>query len=421
MKRYLLALLLLIPAHSFALTPVAINSASINYTTHTITVVGSGFCTGALPAVTFNTTRLKVTSACSASVVVASLPVQAAGSYRLLIANSSGGSATSYVTYGAVGPQGPQGLTGATGATGAKGATGATGATGAQGPMGLTGSTGATGATGLQGSIGLTGAQGATGAAGPQGPAGTNGTGFNFRNAFDPTATYAINDVVTYSGSTYLASVANGPNTLTPDANTSAWVVLAQQGAIGSTGPQGLTGAMGPEGPQGIQGLTGPQGAAGANGTNGTNGIDGTNGAQGIQGISGTNGTNGAGFNFRGVFNPSTAYALNDVVTYSPITYNVNVSFGASGSMVGTITTDGTIGALNTSNIVSWNLRLADSATNSTTLTPSNSAFSSGNYNTGGQPNNDFTATSTNLTMNYSNGGFWSVAGASGQFCMTDW
>ncbi len=421
MKRYLLALLLLIPAHSFALTPVAINSASINYTTHTITVVGSGFCTGALPAVTFNTTRLKVTSACSASVVVASLPVQAAGSYRLLIANSSGGSATSYVTYGAVGPQGPQGLTGATGATGAKGATGATGATGAQGPMGLTGSTGATGATGLQGSIGLTGAQGATGAAGPQGPAGTNGTGFNFRNAFDPTATYAINDVVTYSGSTYLASVANGPNTLTPDANTSAWVVLAQQGAIGSTGPQGLTGAMGPEGPQGIQGLTGPQGAAGANGTNGTNGIDGTNGAQGIQGISGTNGTNGAGFNFRGVFNPSTAYALNDVVTYSPITYNVNVSFGASGSMVGTITTDGTIGALNTSNIVSWNLRLADSATNSTTLTPSNSAFSSGNYDTGGQPNNDFTATLTNLTMNYSNGGFWSVAGASGQFCMTDW
>src|SRR6202021_311049 len=45
----------------------------------------------------------------------------------------------------------------------------------------------------------------------------------------------------------------------------------------------------------------------------------------------------------------------------------------------------------------------------------------SGNYNTGGQPNNDFTATSTRLTMTYSNGGFWSVAGASGQFCMTDW
>src|SRR5260370_13858682 len=253
---------------SFAVPTVAINSASINYTTHTITAVGSGFCTGALPAVIFNTPRLPVTSACSASVVVASLPVQAAGSYRLLIANSSGASATFYVTYGAVGPQGPQGLTGATGAkggTGAKGPTGATGATGPQGPIGLTGATGATGATGLQGPIGLTGAQGSTGATGA---AGANGTGFNFRNAFDSTATYVINDVVTYSGSTYLASVANGPNTLTPDANTNAWVVLAQQGATGPAGSHGLPGAMGPQGSQGIQGIPG---------TNGTNGIDGNN------------------------------------------------------------------------------------------------------------------------------------------------
>ena len=422
MKRYLCTLLLFVSSLSFALTPVTINSASINYTTHTITVAGSGFCTGAVPAVTFNTTRLKVTSACSSSVVVASLPVQAAGSYRLIITNTSGGSFTFYVTYGAVGPQGPQGFTGATGATGATGSQGATGAIGPQGPIGLTGATGATGATGSQGPIGLTGAQGATGAAGPQGPAGVNGTGFNFRNAFDPTATYAINDVVTYSGSTYLANVANGPNTLTPDANTSAWVVMAQQGATGPAGAQGLTGAMGPQGSQGAQGI------AGTNGTNGTNGIDGINGAQGIQGISGTNGTNGTngtGFNFRGAFNASTAYATNDVVTFAPaannITYNVNLTFGSAGSMVGTITTDGTLGVLNTSNIVSWNLTLADSPTNSTLLTPGNSAFSSGNYNTGGQPNNDFTATSTTLTMTYSNGGFWGVSGASGQFCMTDW
>src|SRR5580692_8567521 len=142
MKRYLCTLLLLVPAPSFAVTPVAINSASINYTTHTITAVGTGFCTGALPAVTFNTTRLKVTSACSSSVVVASLPVQAAGSYRLIIANSGGASATFYVTYGAVGPQGATGLTGTTGAqgiAGPQGLTGATGAVGLQGPIGLTG------------------------------------------------------------------------------------------------------------------------------------------------------------------------------------------------------------------------------------------------------------------------------------------
>ena len=272
MKRYLCTSLLFVSSLSFALTPVTINSASINYTTHTVTVAGSGFCTGAVPAVTFNTTRLKVTSACSASVVVASLPVQTAASYRLIIANTSGGSATFYVTYGAVGPQGPQGFTGAIGATGATGTQGATGAIGPQGPIGLTGATGATGATGSQGPIGLTGAQGATGGAGPQGPAGVNGTGFNFRNAFDPTATYAINDVVTYSGSTYLANVANGPNTLTPDANTSAWAVVAQQGATGPAGSQGLIGAMGPQGSQGIQGLTGAIGPQGAQGLQGDTG-----------------------------------------------------------------------------------------------------------------------------------------------------
>jgi len=342
MKRYLCALLLLIPALSFALTPVAINSASINYTAHTITAVGSGFCTGALPAVTFNTTRLTVTSACSASVVVASLPAQAAGSYRLIIANSSGASTTFYLTYGAVGPQGPMGLTGA---TGAKGATGATGAQGPIGLMGAKGATGATGATGLQGPVGLTGAQGATGATGP-------------------------------------------------------------------AGPQGFTGEMGPQGPQGIQGIPG---------TNGTNGIDGVDGAQGIQGIPGTNGTNGTGFNFRGAFNPNSTYAANDVVTFTPTTYNVNVSFGSSGSMVGTITTDGTQGALSVANITGWNLTIKDYGTNSTTLTPANSSWSSGNQDTGGQPNSAFTATSTTLTFTYNNGAFWSVAGATGQFCITDW
>ena len=46
MKRYLCVLLLLVSSLSFALTPVTIDSASINYTAHTLSVVGSGFCTG---------------------------------------------------------------------------------------------------------------------------------------------------------------------------------------------------------------------------------------------------------------------------------------------------------------------------------------------------------------------------------------
>jgi hypothetical protein len=609
MKRYLCLSLLLVSSLSFALTPVTIDSASINYTTHTLSVVGSGFCTGALPAVTFNTTRLKVTSACSSSVVVASLPVQAAGSYRLIIANSGGASATFYVTYGAVGPQGATGpigpmgatgLTGATGLQGVKGATGLTGATGSQGvagPQGLTGAPGATGATGATGSQGAIGLTGATGAAGPQGQAGTNGTngingingaqgiqgipgtngtngtngtGFNFRGVFNTISTYATNDVVTFtptsagannitynvnltfgsagsmvgtittdgtigvlntsnivSWSLTLADSSTNSTLLTPSNSafssgnyntggqpnndftatsttltmtysnggfwgvsgasgqfcmtdwsncfgpvaygtwsingdnaysesaagagssqiigtggttstsatstyvatgpvaagtaipgTSPWVMMAQAGAAG---PAGAAGAIGPQGLIGLTGAPGPVGPAGPQGNPGPMGLQGPQGIAGSQGVAGTNGTNGTGFNFRGVFNTSTAYAINDVVTSAPITYNVNVSFGASGSMVGTITTDGTQGVLSVGNIVGWSLTLTDHGTNSTTLTPGNSAFGSGNYNTGGQPNSDFSATPTNLTFTYSNGGFWSVAGTSGQFCMTDW
>ena len=734
MKRYLCLLLLLVSSSSLALTPVTIDSASINYTTHMLSVVGSGFCTGALPAVTFNTTRLKVTSTCSSSVVVASLPVQAAGSYRLIVANSGGASATFAVTYGAVGPQGatgpigPKGATGLTGATGlqgVKGATGLTGATGAQGiagPQGLTGATGATGptgatgavgaqgstgaagatgatgATGLQGLVGTTGAQGIQGLQGPigltgaNGNNGTNGTGFNFIGPWQAQGNYNLNDVVTYNGSTYVVSNVPVVVGTTPDQQPASYTVLAAAGtgvttqevAVGANcpnggvaltsatginylcnglpGPMGLTGAPGAAGTngndgapgsQGPQGPQGPQGAAGAGGTNGTginftgpwvssqsynvndvatfngtsyialqsnsakepdlssnvdvftltqitgappgndqnipgvyvwslpfgtmctghpcklvvngtyngtplsftvtfydplvccgnpwgslgdslaatqiallvNGLDpccqansqyaafatansiynpvlnepyntavavtpgtyqntydgsstlsiasgvtwsvlaqagaagapgaigatGQSGPQGVAGASivgptgaagpqgpqgatgatgpaGVAGTNGTGFNFRGVFNTASTYAVNDVVTFIPnsagannITYNVNLTFGSAGSMVGTITTDGTIGVLTTSNIVSWSLTLADSPTNSTLLTSGNSAFNSGIYNTGGQPNNAFTATSTNLTMTYSGGGFWSVSGASGSFCMTDW
>ena len=349
------------------------------------------------------------------------------------------------IVFTGTGPRGPQGFAGTTGPAGAQGPIGPTGATGTQGPVGKTGAVGtkgpvgpagpqgATGATGTPGPVGATGAQGSVGLTGAQGPqgaqgtTGTNGTGFTFRNGFDPTPQYAVDDVVTWNGSTYVAIAANGgPNNLMPDTNPSAWTLMARQGgagATGSQGPSGTTGATGPQGPAGTagsQGAIGPQGSTGGIGATGPQGPIGLTGAQGVQGAAGTNGT---GFDFRGAFNPSTAYAINDVVTYAPanITYNVSLVFGSAGSMVGTITTDGTIGVLSTSNIVSWHLTLADSPTNSTLLTPSNSAFSSGNFNTGGQPNSNFSATPTNLTFTYANGGSWGVSGASGQFCMTDW
>ncbi len=194
---------------------------------------------------------------------------------------------------GAAGPTGPTGLTGATGPQGSQGPTGLAGVAGPQGPVGLTGASGAQGATGATGLMGLTGAQGPQG---PQGPAGTNGTGFNFRNAFDPTATYAVNDVCTYNGSTYVAIAANGPSSQTPDQNPTAWSVMAQQGAIGPTGAQGATGATGPQGSIGLTGATGATGATGPQGLTGATGpqgLMGLTGAQGPQGPAGPAGTNG--------------------------------------------------------------------------------------------------------------------------------
>jgi hypothetical protein len=103
-------------------------------------------------------------------------------------------------------------------------------------------------------------------------------------------------------------------------------------------------------------------------------------------------------------------------------TYKVNQVFGSAGSAVGTITTDGTLGVLNPSNVTSWDLTLTDGSS-STTLTPSNSAVSRGTYNTGGVSNVDFTATSSSLLFDFSGGdaGSWSFAGSSGQLCLTSY
>ena len=154
-----------------------------------------------------------------------------------------------------IGPTGPQGQPGAGGGAGAQGPAGAAGSAGPQGPQGP------------QGIQGFTGPGGPQGPAGAAGAAGTNGSGFDFRNAFDPNATYAVDDVVTYNGSTYAAIAASaGPNNPTPDTNSSAWSVLAQEGAPGAGGSQGPAGPAGSSGSQGPQGIPGAGGASGATG-----------------------------------------------------------------------------------------------------------------------------------------------------------
>jgi hypothetical protein len=100
------------------------------------------------------------------------------------------------------------------------------------GPAGSTGPEGRTGPQGPQGPAGPQGLQGPAGPAGPtgpQGPAGKDGLGFTFRNVFDASLTYAKNDVITYSGSAYVALADNsGPDNQPPDTNTAAWALLVK-------------------------------------------------------------------------------------------------------------------------------------------------------------------------------------------------
>ena len=235
---------------------------------------------------------------------------------------------------GPVGPAGPAGSPGATGAIGLQGTTGAQGATGAAGlvyrgiykesvrytqndavtyagssyislsdgnlanlpdqspgvwsmlaAQGATGTAGAAGTAGATGAQGLQGAQGSPGAQGVAGPTGAAGAvGVTYRGLWALSATYRANDVVGYSGATYLATT--GSSGAEPDTSP-AWAVLALNGSTGATGPSGAAGMVsvgtvttGAPGTQAtvtnsgtaaaaVLNFTIPQGAAGANGTGG--------------------------------------------------------------------------------------------------------------------------------------------------------
>src|SRR5437588_780025 len=186
---------------------------------------------------------------------------------------------------------------------GAVGATGTTGATGAQGPQGPTGATGATGPQGPQGATGPQGVQGSTGAIGP--------AGVNWRNTWNSGTAYAVNDGVGFNGSSYM-SIQAGTNQQ-PDTSPAFWSLLAQEGAAGATGATGAAGSQGPQGPTGATGAAGPlgpQGATGATGAQGTQGPTGTTGAIGP-----------AGMNWRDIWNSGTAYAVSDGVNFNGSSY----------------------------------------------------------------------------------------------------
>ncbi len=94
---------------------------------------------------------------------------------------------------------------GSVGETGAVGMTGATGAAGDAGPQGASGADGPMGGTGATGPIG---SQGATGAAGATGATGDSGAkGLQWRSNWSDVTTYALDDVVAFAGSSFIANV----------------------------------------------------------------------------------------------------------------------------------------------------------------------------------------------------------------------
>jgi hypothetical protein len=134
---------------------------------------------------------------------------------------------------GAVGPQGP---TGATGATGPQGPVGPQGPQGEEGPRGPQGNPGETGAQGPAGVQGPQGPQGLTGPIGLQGPPGDNGQNalWNFTQAYNPGAAYAVGDIVTYDGETWYRLDANGGNVGDVPQEGTIWTKLAAKGADGA-------------------------------------------------------------------------------------------------------------------------------------------------------------------------------------------
>lgn len=73
---------------------------------------------------------------------------------------------------------------------------------------------------------GATGATGSTGATGATGP-----VGMNWLGAYSGATSYAVDDAVSYNGSSYICKLASTGNLPT---NTTYWDILAQQGASGS-------------------------------------------------------------------------------------------------------------------------------------------------------------------------------------------
>lgn len=124
------------------------------------------------------------------------------------------------------------------------------------------------------------------------------------KGAWDASTTYVPGEAVSYQGSSYFC-ILESANVVPP--NASYWLELASIGATGATGAQGATGAPGATGPTGPTGATGAQGATGATGPQGTTGPTGATGPVGMV--------------WTGAWSATTAYAVDDAVSYNGSSY----------------------------------------------------------------------------------------------------
>ena len=125
---------------------------------------------------------------------------------------------------------------------------------------------------------------------GAAGEPGKDGKPFNWRGAWDATATYAHLDAVEHGGSSYVWAAEEASTAGDEPGVDELWELCAAKGAKGDTG---AAGAAGPQGPQGEKGDTGPQGPQGPQGEKGDTGPQGPQGPQGEKGDKGDTGPQG--------------------------------------------------------------------------------------------------------------------------------
>ena len=199
-------------AQSNSSKQLIVTSASVDRSSDTVTLKGSGFGTKK-PTVFCELTQMTVLTATDEELLVAFPASVLDGTFLFTVARGNGTSerASFFVTtnrpqilQGQEGPAGPQGAAGPTGSQGPKGDqgdkgdkgdTGAQGVQGTQGPQGERGPVGPQGSAGPQGAAGPTGPQGAQGSIGPIGLAGPQGApGISgYERIFGDTGTLQMN------------------------------------------------------------------------------------------------------------------------------------------------------------------------------------------------------------------------------------